>query len=165
MTEVRLMRVQDLPGAILLGESVHAKSHYKHLLYDMQHLMKFGEAAIWDDDFCCLVAEQEFPGHAPSMTGFFVGCVQPLYFNGQPQAVDLILYAVEDKRGMLAAKYLIEAFEKWALEKRAVIIDLGITTGIHEERTGLFYEKLGYRRTGSIFRKEAKDVWRKIKDT
>lgn len=150
----------DLAQAIDLGEGVHRQSNYMHMLYDKQYLAQWAKVALRDPDFCLLTAEQDYPGKEPSMTGFFVGCVQPLYFNGQKQAVDLILFAVEDKRGMLAAKYLIEAFEKWALSKGAVIIDLGITTGIREERTAKFYETLGYKRTGAIYRKEAKDVWR-----
>lgn len=160
MTEVRAMREDDLIQAIDLGEDVHRQSNYAHMFYDKQYLAQWARAAIKDPDFCLLTAEQEYPGRAPYMTGFFVGCVQPLYFNGKKQAVDLILFAVNDKRGMLAAKYLIEDFEKWALGKGAVIIDLGITTGIREERTEKFYEALGYKRTGSIYRKEAKDVWR-----
>lgn len=165
MTEVRRMAEGDFLSAIELGEGVHKRSRYSHLFYDKKYLLEFARRASNDPDFCFLVSEQAYPGHGPLMTGFFVGCVQPLYFSGQNQAVDLILFAVDDRRGMLAAKFLVAAFERWALDKGAVIVDLGITTGIHEDRTAKFYHSLGYQQAGILFRKEAKDVLGRIQES
>lgn len=41
-----------------------------------------------------------------------------------------------------------------AEEHGAALINMGITTGVHEERTGDLYSRLGLSRTGLLYSKE-----------
>jgi hypothetical protein len=46
-------------------------------------------------------------------------------------------------------------------EHGAALINMGITTGVHEERTGDLYSRLGLKRSGLLYSKRFNDVyWR-----
>lgn len=154
--ELRPMRESDLSLAIDLGATIHARSNYANLLYDKSYLMGFGRRALNDTNCVCLVAESK-----GALVGFFVGCVQPLYFSGELRATDLIFFVKDGKAGMRGASNMIEVYETWAKGKGAVVVDLSITTGINAYRTGKFYEHLKYRPLGQTYRKEVNDVWRR----
>lgn len=86
--------------------------------------------------------------------GFLVGGIAPYGFHDSTYAYDRMLYVSADARGMLVAKALIAAFEQWAWDSGASRILLGITTGVHTERTEQLYNALGYATVGVLTMKE-----------
>ena len=47
------------------------------------------------------------------------------------------------------------AYEKWAKAKGAKVISLGVSTGITAERTGKFYERMGFNDVGKFYRRRS----------
>lgn len=86
--------------------------------------------------------------------GFLVGSLADYGFTDARYAYDRMVYVAQHRRGGIAARMLIEAFERWALDRGAVHVLLGITTGVHTERTEAFYNKLGYATIGRLTMKE-----------
>jgi len=65
-----------------------------------------------------------------------------------------IFYVRPENRGSSAAFLLVQAFEDWARTIDAREIRLAVHTGLFPERTGRFYQKLGYRHMGGNYMKE-----------
>lgn len=74
-------------------------------------------------------------------------------FSTERRAMCDLLYVVPDRRGALAAVRLVGHFEKWAYLAGAKTAIMGISTGIHPERTGQLFERLGYSVMGTSYRK------------
>jgi predicted GNAT superfamily acetyltransferase len=64
------------------------------------------------------------------------------------------VYVTPTRRGGIAARMLIDAFERWARDKGAARVLLGITTGVRTDATETFYNKLGYNTVGVLTIKE-----------
>lgn len=86
--------------------------------------------------------------------GFMIGSVADYGFADALFAYDRLLYVTPSKRGSVAARMLITAFETWARGHGAQRVLLGITTGVQTERTEQFYNKLGYATVGRLTMKE-----------
>ncbi len=78
----------------------------------------------------------------------------PCHFSDGFVAFDLFVYVEPEHRGGKAAFLLIDSYEKWAKQHDVIEICLGVSTGIHPEKTGSFYERLGYEKVGCNFVKE-----------
>ena len=90
------------------------------------------------------------------MVGCLVGMLTHHFFGSTLQASDLMLYVKPRWRGSRAAYLLIKTFEAWARASNAKVIQLGISAEIDSAKIRGFYEKMGYRTTGSITVKEIK---------
>ena len=69
-------------------------------------------------------------------------------------ASDFGLFIEPASRGGMTAPRLLKAYIEWAKEQGAVMIQAGITTGVHVEQTTRLYEKLGFRNNGQLFELE-----------
>lgn len=90
-------------------------------------------------------------GNAAGMLWAFCGPMLP--WSSASVAVDQIVYVRPEKRGTKHGLLLIKAYEEWANDLGAKEVRLSIASGIHEEKSGRLYEKLGYNRLGSQFRR------------
>jgi len=86
--------------------------------------------------------------------GFLWGGCYEIPWSDKKLAMDTLLYVKPEFRGTKAGWLLMLAWERWAKEQGAVEVQISIASGIHEERTGSFYERLGYTKTGTQYRKE-----------
>lgn len=91
---------------------------------------------------------------ADTCHGYMIGSLADYGFSDATFAYDRLLYVAPTMRGSVAARMLITAFETWAREHGAQRVLLGITTGVHTERTEQFYNKLGYATVGRLTMKE-----------
>jgi GNAT superfamily N-acetyltransferase len=88
------------------------------------------------------------------IVGFCIGSLAPFEYCEGTYAFDRMLYVDPQKRGLLAARMLVQSFEKWAKDNGALRVLLGITTGVHVERTEKLFNKLGYATVGALTMKE-----------
>lgn len=69
-------------------------------------------------------------------------------------ALDQILYVVPELRGSHVGIRLLNEYVIWAESLGAKEIRLSVASGVHEEKTGRLYNKLGYSHLGSQYRRK-----------
>lgn len=147
--QIRDMKAEDVYEGILLGRKMHHESVYRHNDWDEKKLW-----ALWNqhvqqpNTFCFKMAE-----HDGEMIGIFVGVLFPHFFGNDIVCQDLILFVKEEHRGGTAALRLIKAYEQWGRENGVKEIQIGVSTGVHPERTAKLFEKMGFGDKAIYFRK------------
>ncbi|KFC08506.1 hypothetical protein GTGU_01423 [Trabulsiella guamensis ATCC 49490] len=98
---------------------------------------------------CVLVVEKD-----DRVIGWLAGGIAEQWFSRQLMAFEYGLFIAPEHRGGSAGPRLAKSFICWAEEHGAALINMGITTGVHEQRTGELYSRLGLSRTGLLYSKE-----------
>lgn len=81
------------------------------------------------------------------LIGMIAGAIAENLVTVGKYATDLAVYVVPTKRGGSILPRLVATLEKWAFANGADDVMLGISTGVHPEKTVYLYERLGYRMT------------------
>ncbi len=149
---IRPATESDIDTLVHLAEVMHYESDYKVLPFNGEKVAKMMRALL-DGYGVVFVAEK-----AGSVVGAIAGGVDDFWFADASHAYELGLFVLPDHRGGSAAIRLLAAFEHWAKGRGATWIDLGITTGVHAEKTAGLYKKLGYAESGKLFRKGVENV-------
>lgn len=145
-----LQEMVDL-GKVMWGEGVFNVTED----YDSDAAMDFGLNALTEsmsggDFYMCVAKEDE----SSPIIGMVIGQSVPYFFCPKKKmVVDHIVYVHKDKRGSSAAYRMLKDFEDWAKTQNAVEISMGVSTGIHPEKTHDFYTKMGYTHAGGIYKK------------
>lgn len=136
----------DIPRLLILGEQMHAESRYRGLPYSAEKMAGLFAGLVDGGDGCLLVAEK-----AGGVVGVFAGWCAPHYFTDARVASDFGLFVEPAHRGGALAALLLRRFVAWARDRGAVLIDAGITTGVHLEATTRMYCGLGFVPVGTVF--------------
>lgn len=138
-----------LPLAPLaLDYSKEAQGHHKFKI-DMETCMTNAALTIVDDDGCFLVVYVD-----KEPVGFLWGTARALPWCKEKIAFDTILYVIPAKRKTSVAYKLMKAWEQWAKLRNTVSVQISIASGIHEDDSIKFFNKMGYSYIGQQFRKE-----------
>jgi len=151
MIKVLRATVEDIDRVIPLAKMMHEESVYHSLPFEPEFVRRFAAHAVVDQTYCPLVAVD-----GSAIIGFFCGQISQTFFGPGLIASDHVFYVEPTHRGTSAAPRLLAEFEKWAFGLGAREIFLGITTGVHEDRTSEFYARSGYKLAGRVAKKEAK---------
>jgi GNAT superfamily N-acetyltransferase len=148
--KIREMAHHDVDKVLELGQAMHEESYFSFLTFNREKLLKLW-ASIMDypQMYCGLVAETD-----DEIIGLFVGGVSPHWFSDELFASDMALYVTPSHRGSSAGVRLLKAYDKWATESGAKVINLGISTNVNQDRTQKLYHKLGYKDTGLFNRRK-----------
>ncbi len=147
--KIREMLETDLPQVTELAWAMHQESCYRDNDFKVAKVR-----SIWDQKvalpggYCLLVAEQD-----TEVIGVFAGVAFKHFFGDDWVCSDLILYVTPEHRGGSSAPRLIKAYEEWARRIGVKEIQIGVSTGVQEERTAQFFQKLGYGNKAIYFRK------------
>jgi len=148
---IRTATEGDLEQLLILGERMRQESviPYPEINSVMvREFLKISESGGGEGyNFTCLVAEDY------GLVGFMVAFCGPPVFSTEPVASHHIFYVVPERRGSFAAVRLIKGYEAWAEENGAIAVEIAVDTGLFPERTGKFYERLGYDYMGGKYRK------------
>lgn len=126
-----------------------AKGHDRYT-FDLETSLSNASSTIMSDDGCFLIAIDK-----DELVGFLWGHAANLPWSRKRISFDTILYVRPDKRKVSSAAYkLMKGWEDWSKERDVEEVQISIASGIHEEDTTAFYEKLGYHYIGKQFRKE-----------
>lgn len=147
---IREATALDLLLLAELGEDYESEVQ-NHTPYpiDIEKAMQSAFASIISPDSVIYLA---FDGNKP--VGFFWGSMANFVWSGQKIATDHLLYVSPNYRGGNHGYRLLKAYEKWATEKGAKAINISVASGITTERTGRFYEAMGYSPIAKQYRKE-----------
>lgn len=89
-----------------------------------------------------------------SIQGVLLGCKSylPLYFT--PVAVELLWYILPEYRRGRYALQMVREFEKWAVQNGCQMITMGNMANDYMQRTGEFYQRLGYKLSEQTYFKD-----------
>lgn len=147
---IRNATAGDIPELIELGTRMYLESRYAETSpFDEQKCADLAKQLITADAGCVLVAE-----HDDQVVGWLAGGIGEQWFSSKLMAFEYGLFIAPEHRGGSAGPRLVKAFITWAADRGAAVINMGITTGVHEERTGAMYERLGLSRTGLLYSME-----------
>lgn len=146
---IRTATHEDIPRLIELGEQMHVESRFARLPFDRDKVQALFAHLIESPDGLLLVADAD-----GVLVGGFAGYVVEHYFARTKVASDFGLFIEPASRGGMTAPRLLKAYIEWAKAQGAVMIQAGITTGVHVEQTTRLYEKLGFRNNGQLFELE-----------
>jgi GNAT superfamily N-acetyltransferase len=126
---------------------MHEESRYAFLPFDAARVESVLDSYMRETQRRCALAAVT----GETVIGALAGYVTEYVFCSELVASDQIVYVVPRSRGTLAAVRLIEAFRRWASDRGAREIVLGITTGVDTRRTGELFERLGFEFAGGNF--------------
>lgn len=149
MIEVRELAAGEEQAVLHLARMMHQESPV-YSPHPFEHDVLLGWIAMCRDneDWLCLIAWDD-----GEPIGFIaVGCV-PMLFSTARTVDDLGLFVIPEKRGTTAALRLLRNMEPWAVARGARTIRMGVTTGTNEAQAVKFFERFGYRKTGTLLTK------------
>lgn len=137
----------DLQPLVVLGERMHAESpRFSRLAFSAQRLEQTLRWALESPMGFLWVAETE-----SSVVGGMAAMAAKHWASDDLVATDLALFIDPAHRGSLAPVRLLNRYRWWAQhEVKAVITQVGITTGVQTENTAQLYERMGFKRCGAI---------------
>lgn len=141
---------EQLLAAVRLGADMWSDSPvYSHMEQSVAKMIEFAyHARASEQDFFMVALRRG------EVIGFLIGSLAAHGFHSDMFAYDRLVYVMPDRRGGIAARILVNAFERWANDNGAARVLLGITTGTHTQATERFYNKLGYSTVGVLTMKE-----------
>jgi GNAT superfamily N-acetyltransferase len=145
---IRQATIGDLEELIILGWEMHQESSFSRMTYNLERVAESFAMFVEDDGYLFLVSEKK-----GKVVGGFIGFYHQMWFSDDNVAGDIALFVDPDGRGGMAAAQMIKRFIEWAVDHDVspCNIQLGITTGVHVEKTASLYEMLGFNRAGLIF--------------
>lgn len=145
---IRVATLDDIERIVELGGCLHAESSYGELPFDSVKVSNLMAGLIGGGYGVVFVAEK-----AGEIIGGIAGGVTEFWFCDELHGFDYSFFVHPEHRGGSAAFRLLLAFESWCKNMGAKQMDIGITTGIHVDKTTRFYEKMGFVKSGQLFRK------------
>ena len=145
---IRPIEEDDIRHVVVLGYQMHQESVYRDFDYDpiksgnMVHRFMSNP-----DKFFAYV------GYANgNYTGVLLGSIGEHYFGRDLIASDTLWYVSPQSRGSRVGLQLLRAFEKWAKDRNAAEVCMGVSSGLSAEKTGGMLQKLGYDVVGGNYK-------------
>lgn len=148
MAKVRRAAPADLDTLVEMARALHAESpQYRSEPFEPQVVRQWlrermSTTALCDDN-AMFVAES-----GGAIAGVLVAIIVPRWFNRRRVACELTLYVRPEHRGGFVMLHLVRAYKAWAKAQGAAKAMLGVSTGIHPERTVHAYQRLGFTLDG-----------------
>lgn len=138
---IRPMLLCDISQVTSLGRRMHEESPiYSKNIFDPQKVIHLLHHSLSiPQEMCVLINVED-----DVVNGGIIGISQENWYGPDREASDVALFIHKDKRGGMLAARLIRAYESWAKSIGAKVINLGVSTGIHVEKTTALYKRLGY---------------------
>lgn len=128
----------DLDMLLMLAQSMHEESpRFSRLRFSQRKMLNLFTVLIESDNGLMIVAEME-----GEIVGGFAGIVNEPFFSEDVVANDIGLFLIPYARGSTLAARLVKHYLAWAKTKTEQI-QLGISTGVHMEKTADLYAALG----------------------
>lgn len=148
---IRPMMLCDIPQVVGLGHQMHKESPiFRGNTFDPQKVTSLLQHSLVAPQDMCVFVNSE----CDELTGGIIGIAQEHWYGPDREAADVALFIRKDKRGGMLAARLIRAYEKWAKKVGVTVVNLGVSTGIHVDKTAALYERLGYSQPSTNLRKK-----------
>uniref|UniRef100_A0AAU6W040 Aminoglycoside acetyltransferase n=1 Tax=Pseudomonas phage Ulina01 TaxID=3138549 RepID=A0AAU6W040_9CAUD len=149
MIRTRQATLLDMLLIAPLADRYSKEANTKGFPVELDYSLQQAAATIMMDDGCFLIVFDD-----NEAVGFLWGFCCALPWNPAKLAMDTLLYVEPHYRGSRAGYKLVKAWEEWARERGATSVQLSVASGIHEDKTAEFYQRMGYNHIGTEYRKE-----------
>lgn len=139
----------DIPTLIEIGRVYHQESRFKRFRYNPEKLAGNLKGLIdsKSGSHCFFIADDaEGKPFAALM-----GCIESYFFSDEPVAQSILFWVHPEHRGGSAAVKLVHAFRKWAQNRNAFEVAIGVNSAVSVDRADQFFRKLGFRMTGGNY--------------
>ena len=139
----------DIAPLIRFGYLIHAESKFSTLSFDAEKVQQTLESIIGSKNgtHCCFIAENS----EKQLVGVLIGCMEEYFFSRSLMAHSILIYVHPQWRGSSAAVKFIHAFRKWAMNRKALEVCIGVASGVTIGRTDRFLKRLGFSVTGGNY--------------
>lgn len=146
---IRKMNKNDIPTILEMGKLMHDTTSYKDTDWCPLKVAELCINLINQPHLQAWIAESN-----DKPVGMFFGIIHEHYFGSTLKSNDLLLYVHPNHRGGSHAYRLINAYVDWAKANGVQHnqIGIGITTEVGEENIDKFYTRMGFERTGRIYK-------------
>lgn len=136
---------QDIAQLVELGAQMHTESRFKVLQYDCDKVFLLFDHLINTNQFIHVIEKNGL------LTGGLVGFITEHWASKDNVAYDCGLFISPEHRGGVDAARLIKRFRDWAIVRGAKMASLGISTGVHPERTDKLIQACGFEKIGYLY--------------
>lgn len=146
--KVEVATPDDAPALAALGEVLHDTSSYAPVPYSrakVEALMRDLSAGAG----VVFVVRRD-----GEIVGGIAGAVSAHWFSEELHGYEFSFFIHPSARNGFTAMKLLNAFRIWCERKGAKSLRIGITTGIHPDKTGELYRLMGFKDAGTLFQME-----------
>lgn len=142
---------KDFDRVVEILEQLHTVSRYKDIPFEKEVVLHVADFAISNKAsyFAKVIVDDN-----DVVIGGLHGYLTHFVFSKQRFVQDSVVFLDPSQGSFASAHALVEAFKAWAKERGAVMVNLGTSSGIDDERIGKLYETLGMRKCGELYSME-----------
>lgn len=147
--KIRFATLEDIPAFVEMARIFHELTRFKEYDYNPERVASNLQAIVENSRaaHCFFVAEDS----SGKPVGGLIGCVESHFFS-EKLVASLIHYDVlPEKRMGGAGLKLLTAFKKWAENRGAFELSVGINSGTDLQQMDSFLRKLGFEMTGGNY--------------
>ncbi len=150
--KIRFATLHDIPAVVETGRIFHAMTRFSAYEYNVQQLSENLAAVIASGQnakgtHCFFVAEDD----GGKFCGGLIGCAERHFFSHQLVASVMHYDVLPEKRMSGAGLKLLTAFRKWAENRGAFELSVGVNSGIAMDKMDRFLKRLGFEQTGGNY--------------
>ena len=150
---IRFATLEDVPALVQGGARMHALTRFRRLDYDVTKVARaFADLVTKGQHKYAFLVAQNGDGR---IVGALIGVLEQHIFSDQLTASVMHYDVLPEARMGGYGVRLLKAFEQWAANRNVVEITLGINSGAELEALARFAGRMGYRKVGENFVKEA----------
>ncbi|UXY16842.1 GNAT family N-acetyltransferase [Chitiniphilus purpureus] len=148
MIRIRNAQPSDIPQLLEIGGMLHAETRYRSLPLQRTKVEAMLARYLADRRgiYAILIAEQD---GVP--VGFLFAVVETYWFSDARVANNIAWYVIPKARGSSAAPKLLLAFRRWAMNRGAAEIKIGVSSAHLTERTGRMLTRMGFNMIGGNY--------------
>lgn len=147
--KIRPATLDDIPAFVELAKLFQAQTRFKDYTFNSERVTTNLKAAIENPrgTHCFFVAEDT----TGLPVGGLIGCAERHFFSDQVVASVIQYNILPEKRMGGAGLKLLTAFKKWAENRGAYELAVGINSGADLGKMDNFLRKLGFELTGGNY--------------
>lgn len=147
--KIRFGTVEDIPAFVELARIFQAQTRFKEYSFNPERVAANLRAAIENPrGIHCLIVAEDAEGKP---IGCLVGCADKHFFSDDVVASVIQYNLLPEKRMSGAGLKMLTAFKKWAENRGASELAVGINSGTNLKQMDSFLRKLGFQMTGGNY--------------
>ena len=147
--KIRFATQEDIPTLVEMGRTFHKLTRFRVYDYNAEQVAANLRAVVENPHgaHCFFVAMDE----TGATVGGLIGCVESHFFSDKLVASVIHYDVLPEKRMGGAGLKLLTAFKKWAENRDAYELAVGINSGTNLPQMDSFLRKLGFQQTGGNY--------------
>jgi GNAT superfamily N-acetyltransferase len=146
--KVEVATPADAAEIAALGRVLHDRSTYAEVPYNEAKVEQHMRSLMTNGGVVFVVRKDG------AIVGGIAGAVSAWWFSDELMGYEYSFFIAPPHTNGMAAMRLMSAFRTWCKARGAKSLRVGITTGIHQEKTAAFYRLMGFKDIGPLFELE-----------